>query len=122
MPETVNRPRNLRLNNVEYLLIKIAANPGQSQRFFRKALYNYRNGFQSYNTGDSYGQYFRVLNRWEKQRYMNVLWKDVAPKDVADPMVSPWGIRGKMKPKRSQIFLTNVGYRRLGEVRRKLGI
>mgnify|MGYP003670855779 CR=1 FL=1 len=45
-------PVNLMLNNVEYLLLKIGSHPGKSQRFYRRALENYRNGFSKHHTGE----------------------------------------------------------------------
>jgi len=106
-------PVNLMLNNVEYLLLKIGSHPGKSQRFYRRALENYRNGFSKHHTGENNAMYFRQIGR-----YSDVLWHDVAMCEVIDHM--PWHSISSLKPKVSEMYLTNEGIKRAIRARAKL--
>ena len=115
MIEQKGYPRNLKLNGVEYILLKIYGNPGCSQRFLRSELNRYKNG-PEYTSSENYAMYFRRCSR-----YRDRFWTDVAPADVVDHM--PWsGTWEYRKPKRSQMMLTIEGHRRVQEIIVKLGL
>ena len=111
-------PVNLMLNNVEYLLLKICAHPGKSQRFYRQALENYKSGFSKHHTGESNAMYFR-----RGGRYRDVLWHDAATREVIDHMSLAWhrySSGRSLKPKVSAMYLTDKGKARAIRARAKL--
>lgn len=100
-------PTSLVLNNIEYICLKMFLNPGQSQRFYRRAVATYRQGVRRIADNHQhvgYGGYFR-----RSSRYRDVLWEDRAEATVVDHM--PWHPYNgpPKKPQVSQMHLTRRG-------------
>lgn len=68
--------KNLALSNIEYLCLKIAANPGMPARWYLRALHQYRFGNPS--KGSWNAMYFSP-----RGAYRGRLFIDEAPKDRA---------------------------------------
>ena len=66
-------PANCKLNNLEYLALKILGNPGQSGRFYLKALHKYRFPLAQNAKGNFCPEYFSPGGK-----YFGVLWEDAA--------------------------------------------
>ena len=66
-------PANCKLNNLEYLALKILGNPGQSGRFYLKALHKYRVPLAQNAKGNFCPEYFSPGGK-----YFGVLWEDAA--------------------------------------------
>lgn len=74
----VNTP-NLALSNIEYLCLKMEANPGQSGRWYLRELHRYRFG----TLGDGS---WNALYLTPRGRYRGLLFQDTAPKTRKDSM------------------------------------
>jgi hypothetical protein len=112
-------PKGLALNNVEYICLKMFLNPGQSQRFYRRAVATYRQGVRrttDHHRWIGHGAYFR-----RGSRYRDVLWEDRAKADVPDHMPFP-GNRRVMKPAVSQMHLTRRGIEVAVQAAAKVGL
>jgi hypothetical protein len=114
MPVQKNTPKNLKLNGVDYLVLKLYLNPGCSQRFLRRELNKYKNG-PTRTSSDNYGMYFR-----RNSRYRDVLWTDLAHTSVWDHM--PFGTSWARKPKKSELYLTTKGHARALDIIDRLGV
>jgi hypothetical protein len=97
----------LALNNVEYLCLKMLLNPGQSQRFYRRALAVYR-GWETGHQELGFAGYFSRLNG---SRYRGGLWRDSASASIPIQSFRVRGCRTK-RPVVSKMYLTNAGIRR----------
>ena len=97
----------LALNNVEYLCLKMLLNPGQSQRFYRRALAVYR-GWETGHQELGFAGYFSRLNG---SRYRGGLWRDSASASIPIQSFRVRGCRTK-RPVVSKMYLTNEGIRR----------
>ena len=104
------------LTNIEYICLKMMANPGRSQRWYRGMLYMYRNG--KFNS-DSYHSYFD-----RSSRYREVLWWDSSTALIKDHM--PWGsaIIGQTayKSQCCELYLTDKGKKVAQRAKQKIGI
>ena len=96
------RKPNVRLTGIEYLLVCIQANPGQSQRYYLRRLHQYKHGTPD-PTGGSRG-----VGYFTSDSYRDVLWRDQAPK--------------KPKPSCSAMYLNSRGHQRADIARVKLGL
>ena len=105
---------NLILSGVEYLCMKIQSHPGRSKRYYLKQKNIYQNGSDYSNGANGMSGYFRPGCFYD--RY---LWYDVAP-DTAK--VKDWMGRVKYQPKSCQMYLTQYGWKRANEARKKLGL
>lgn len=112
----VNKPQN-NLKRIEYLLLSIQSNPGRSQRWHLRRLHVYVHGVEDFHRGGTNCAYFTSPS------YRNVVWTDVAEKEVEYPAFAPvdreWPAR---KSKSAQMHLTRKGWNRANAVRRKLGL
>lgn len=65
---------NLKLNGIEYLCLKMAANPGRSGRWYLRELHRYK--FGTFCTGS-----WNALYMSPSGKYRGILFNDNAPKD-----------------------------------------
>jgi len=107
----MNTP-NVKLSGIEYLLVCIQSNPGQSQRYYLRRLYTYRHGKPDHHNGGSSCGYFT------SKSYRDVLWHDAAAKDS---IARTW-LGSKPKSHCGQMHLTPAGNRRANKARQKLGL
>jgi len=105
----VNKPQN-DLKRIEYLLLSIQANPGRSQRWHLKRLHMYVHGRADYHNGGTNCGFFNSPS------YRNVLWTDVAPKNVE---YDCW-IGSRIKSKSAQMHLTRSGWIRANKIRQNV--
>lgn len=103
---------NVRLTGIEYLLVCMQANPGQSQRYYLRRLHKYKRGKPD-PTGGS-----RCCGYFTSDSYRDVLWHDTAPKNSRGRM---W-LGYKAKPSCSAMHLTSKGHRRANDARIKIGL
>ena len=107
----MRNPKNT-LSGIEYLLVCMQANPGHSQRYYLRRLFEYKyNSIDPYNGGSCCG-YFT------SESYRDVLWYDDAPKNSRGRTFRGY----KPKPSCSQMYLTSAGNRRANEARAKIGL
>lgn len=107
----------LALNNVEYLCLKMLLNPGQSQRFYRRALAVYR-GWETGHQELGFAAYFSRLNG---SRYRGGLWRDTASASIPIQSFRARGEFGRTKrPVVSKMYLTDAGIRRALKAAKKL--
>jgi hypothetical protein len=119
---------NCKLNNLEYLALKILGNPGQSGRFYLKALHKYRFPLVKNAKGNFCPEYFSPGGK-----YFGVLWEDVAectvpfqsniarrnrPLRVLRPQL-PWQF---LKPASSEWHLTDKGIVMAEKAAEKIGL
>jgi hypothetical protein len=106
--------RNVKLNNVDYVCLKMLLNPGQTQRFYLRALATYRGiyrGREEMNTGRGCSLMF------SRDRP----WRDVLYEDRATPSC-PEG-HGKFKrPNRGEFHLLPAGVERARLAAEKIGM
>ena len=96
----------LALNNVEYLCLKMLLNPGQSQRFYRRALAVYR-GWETGHQELGFALYFS-----RGSKYRDRLWRDTASASIPIHSFYAAGRRGTKRPVVSKMYLTDAGIRR----------
>jgi hypothetical protein len=106
------RKPNVRLTGIEYLLVCIQANPGQSQRYYLRRLYQYKHGTPD-PTGGSRG-----VGYFTSDSYRDVLWRDKAPKNSRGRIWNGY----KPKPSCSAMYLTRAGQLRANAGRAKIGL
>ena len=108
---------NVSLMNIEYLVLSIQSNPGRSQRWHLRRLHIYKHGVEDYHKGGYCNGYF------QHKTYRNVLWTDVAAKEVEYSAFAPadrqWPPH---KSKCAQMHLTRKGWHRANTIRNKLGL
>ena len=101
---------NVRLTGIEYLLVCMQANPGRSQRYYLRRLYEYKHGTPD-PTGGSHG-----VGYFTSESYRDVLWYDAAPKNSRGRTC--FGYRPK--PSCSSMHLKLAGHRRADTARAKI--
>jgi len=110
----------VKLKNIEYLLVSIQSNPEKSQRWHLRRLHIYKHGRADFHSGGSNCGYFTTKS------YRNVLWTDVAPKTVEyHPYFPVDGFTSDgraMKSSSSKMVLTRRGWTRANSIREKLGL
>lgn len=106
--------RNHKISCIDFLLLSILENPGQSQRFYTRRLFKWQHGFEDHLSGGTNIAFFN-----NKEHYRDILFTDVAPKTVPY-----WNnIYGELfKSKQSQIHLTPVGFARANKTRIKMNL
>jgi len=105
------------LSGIEYLLICMQENQGLSQDYYLRRLAIYTLGIQEFKRrGSPRNRGISYFNR--ASRYNNVLWTDLAPKLVKYESATG----NKMRPKKSQMYLTIYGWNRANEARKKIGL
>tara|TARA_R110001599_G_scaffold116416_1_gene284067 strand:+ start:915 stop:1316 length:402 start_codon:yes stop_codon:yes gene_type:complete len=117
MPYNPNPNRilhNRKIKCIDYLLLSILENPGQSQRFHTKRLHLWQHGIEDHHSGGTNIAYFN-----NKEYYRDILFTDVSQKTI--PYYN--AIYGDLlKSKQSQIHLTPAGFDRSNKLRIKLGL
>lgn len=118
----MSKQRNT-LTNVEFLALKMQAHPGQSGRFYRRALCQYREpqhfgtvspkAYEGYLKGDHFAAYFRA---WVSYPYPGRLWVDKSTDRVG--VTRFW----EGRPKKSKWYLTPKGHEVANRARVKLGL
>ena len=105
---------NHKISCIDFLLLSILENPGQSQRFHTRRLFKWQHGFEDHHSGGTNIAYFN-----NKEHYRDILFTDVAPKTVPY-----WNnIYGELfKSPQSQIHLTPAGFDRANKLRIKLDL
>ena len=105
--------RNLEIKCIDFLLLSMLENPGQSQRFHTRRLFKWQHGFEDHHSGGTNIAYFN-----NKEYYRDILFTDVSPQNVE--YYSYFG--PQTKSKQSQIHLTITGFNRANKLRIKLGL
>jgi hypothetical protein len=105
---------NHKIKCIDYLLLSILENPGQSQRFHTKRLHLWQHNTEDHHSGGTNIAYFN-----NKEYYRDILFTDVSQKTI--PYYN--AIYGDLlKSKQSQIHLTITGFNRANKLRIKLGL
>ena len=102
---------NHKISCIDFLLLSILENPGQSQRFHTRRLFKWQHGFEDHHSGGTNIAYFN-----NKEYYRDILFTDVSPQNVE--YYSYFG--PQTKSKQSQIHLTPAGFDRANKLRVKL--
>ena len=105
---------NHKIKCIDFLLLSILENPGQSQRFHTRKLHLWQHNTEDHHSGGTNIAYFN-----NKEYYRDILFTDVSQKTI--PYYN--AIYGDLlKSKQSQIHLTPVGFDRANKLRIKLGL
>ena len=105
---------NQTIKCIDFLLLSILENPGQSQRFHTKRLHLWQHGIEDHHSGGTNIAYFN-----NKEYYRDILFTDVSQKTI--PYYN--AIYGDLlKSPKSQIHLTITGFNRANKLRIKLGL
>jgi hypothetical protein len=105
--------RNLEIKCIDFLLLSILENPGQSQRFHTRRLFKWQHGIEDHHFGGTNIAYFN-----NRKYYRDILFTDVSRKTVEYD--SYFGT--KMKSRNSQMHLTPVGFDRANKLRVKMNL
>ena len=105
--------RNHKISCIDFILLSILENPGQSQRFHTRRLFKWQHGFEDHHSGGTNIAYFN-----NKEYYRDILFTDVAPQNVEYD--SYFGTQTKSK--QSQIHLTPAGFDRANKLRVKMNL
>ena len=105
---------NHKIKCIDYLLLSILENPGQSQRFHTRRLHLWQHNTEDTHSGGTNIAYFN-----NKKYYRDILFTDVSQKTI--PYYN--AIYGDLlKSKQSQIHLTPAGFDRANKLRIKLDL
>ena len=105
---------NHKISCIDFLLLSILENPGQSQRFHTRKLHLWQHNTEDTHSGGTNIAYFN-----NKEYYRDILFTDVSQKTI--PYYN--AIYGDLlKSKQSQIHLTITGFNRANKLRIKLGL
>ena len=105
---------NQTIKCIDFLLLSILENPGQSQRFHTRKLHLWQHNTEDTHSGGTNIAYFN-----NKEYYRDILFTDVSQKTI--PYYN--AIYGDLlKSKQSQIYLTITGFNRANKLRIKLGL
>tara|TARA_Y100001970_G_scaffold281410_1_gene392102 strand:+ start:183 stop:578 length:396 start_codon:yes stop_codon:yes gene_type:complete len=105
---------NHKISCIDFLLLSILENPGQSQRFHTRRLHLWQHNTEDHHSGGTNIAYFN-----NKKYYRDILFTDVSQKTI--PYYN--AIYGDLlKSKQSQIHLTITGFNRANKLRIKLGL
>ena len=117
MPYNPNPNRifhNHKIKCIDFLLLSMLENPGQSQRFHTRRLHLWQHKTEDHHSGGTNIAYFN-----NKEYYRDILFTDVSQKTI--PYYN--AIYGDLlKSKQSQIHLTITGFNRANKLRIKLGL
>jgi len=101
--------KNLKLNNIEFLCLKMAAHPGMPGRWYLRQLHQYRFGIPG--TGS-----WNALYLSPRGKYRNLLFKNLAPEDRSG------SIDHRSCSKVGQFHLTPAGEKVAAVARSKIGL
>ena len=105
---------NHKIKCIDFLLLSILENPGQSQRFHTRRLHLWQHNTEDHHSGGTNIAYFN-----NKEYYRDILFTDVSQKTI--PYYN--AIYGDLlKSKQSQIYLTPAGFDRANKLRIKLDL
>ena len=105
---------NQTIKCIDYLLLSILENPGQSQRFHTRRLHLWQHNTEDTHSGGTNIAYFN-----NKKYYRDILFTDVSQKTI--PYYN--AIYGDLlKSKQSQIYLTPAGFEKANKLRIKLDL
>ena len=106
--------RGHKIKCIDFLLLSMLENPGQSQRFHTRRLFKWQHGIEDHHSGGSNIAFFN-----NRKYYRDILFTDVSQKTI--PYYN--AIYGDLlKSKQSQIHLTITGFNRANKLRIKLGL
>ncbi len=103
--------RGHKIKCIDFILLSILENPGQSQRFHTRRLFKWQHGIEDHHSGGTNIAYFN-----NKKYYRDILFTDVSRKTVKYD--SYFGTQ--IKSRNSQMHLTPVGFDRANKLRIKL--
>ena len=105
---------NQTIKCIDYLLLSILENPGQSQRFHTRRLHLWQHNTEDTHSGGTNIAYFN-----NKEYYRDILFTDVSQKTI--PYYN--AIYGELfKSPKSQIHLTPAGFEKANKLRIKLDL
>ena len=105
--------RNHKIKCIDFLLLSILENPGQSQRFHTRRLFKWQHGVEDHHSGGTNIAYFN-----NREYYRDILFTDVSRKTVKYD--SYFGTQ--MKSRNSQMHLTIRGFYRANKIRIKMNL
>ena len=105
--------RNHKIRCIDFILLSILENPGQSQRFHTRRLFKWQHGVEDPHSGGTNIAYFN-----NKEYYRDILFTDVSRKTVE--YYNYFG--PQMKSRNSQIHLTPAGFDRANKTRIKMNL
>ena len=105
--------RNHKISCIDFILLSILENPGQSQRFHTRRLFKWQHGVEDPHSGGTNIAYFN-----NKEYYRDILFTDVSRKTVE--YYNYFG--PQMKSRNSQIHLTPAGFDRANKTRIKMNL
>ena len=105
--------RNHKIKCIDFLLLSMLENPGQSQRFHTRRLFKWQHGVEDHHSGGTNIAYFN-----NRKYYRDILFTDVSPQIVKYDSYWTTGL----KSKQSQIYLTPAGFDRANKTRIKLDL
>lgn len=106
--------QNLKLTGVEYLCLCMQANPGRSKRYYLRRKNIYQRGSDPSKGGSGMTGYFKVGGFYDYN-----LWVDYAPRTVKS---TNWMGYSTTVPRKSEMHLTELGWKRANQARLKLGL
>ena len=104
---------NHKIKCIDFLLLSMLENPGQSQRFHTRRLHLWQHNTEDHHSGGTNIAYFN-----NKKYYRDILFTDVSPQTVE--YYSYFG--PQTKSKQSQIHLTPAGFEKANKLRIKLDL
>ena len=105
------------LTGIEYILICMQANPGESQDYYLRRLAKYKLGLKTYLVlGSPRNRGVGYFNRYS--RYRNILWTNLSDETVPYQV---WNAT-RLRSKKSKMHLTTLGWKRANKARLKLGL
>lgn len=127
MIESVRNRSKMKLNGVEYLCLKMFLNPGQTQRFYRRALDTYLNRLDVRDGKVFHNYVGNAMYFARGGKYRNKLWVDstVSRKCLAAiPGFDRGSGRGLIyhRPLKSTMNLTSAGVVRARRAAEKIGL
>ncbi len=105
--------RGHKIKCIDFLLLSMLENPGQSQRFHTRRLFKWQHGIEDHHSGGTNIAYFN-----NRKYYRDILFTDVSRKTIK--YYSAWGDR--MKSRNSQMHLTPAGFGRANKLRVKMNL
>ena len=117
---------NVKLNNVDYVCLKMLLNPGKTQRFYLKALATYRGIYRDHEEMNT-GNFCALMFSRRDRKWRGVLFEDRAPATIEyhSCQVPPGhlGSHGRFKrSSRGEFHLLPAGVERAMKAAEKIGM